>query len=187
MRGMSLNHAINDIASYRTCKHEVVSRLLCSRTSWLILPFRRVYSVRFSKRREGVSPAGTYGSAAATIILQHIEDARWNVELFLAYFHYFEKKVGLCDYHAVCVCVYPPYKLLNGWTTLYETWYVYHGTWAHINGVVHKSLPSVCVPIGYPPPVARQRLGKNVTSATNTHATIEELVDASFYMRFVSY
>jgi hypothetical protein len=35
--------------------------------------------------------------------------------------------------------------------------------------------------------VARQRLGKNVTAAMNIHATIEELSDASFPMRFVSH
>jgi hypothetical protein len=46
----------------------------------------------------------------------------------------------------------------------------------------------VCVcPFVYPPTVARQRLGKNVTAVTNTHATIEELLDASFCMRPVSY
>jgi hypothetical protein len=39
----------------------------------------------------------------------------------------------------------------------------------------------------YPRIDARQRLGKNVTTATNTHATIEELLDVSFYMRSVSY
>jgi hypothetical protein len=33
-----------------------------------------------------------------------------------------------------------------------------------------------------PPMVARQRLGINVTAITNTHATIEELSDASFSM-----
>jgi hypothetical protein len=33
----------------------------------------------------------------------------------------------------------------------------------------------------YPLIVAKQRLGKNVTAATNTHATIEELLDASFF------
>jgi hypothetical protein len=93
-------------------------------------------------------------------------------------------KVGLCDHHAVCVPVYPPYKLLNAWTNLYETWYVYHSTWVHLNGILHKSLPRLCLYV-YPPIVARQRLGKNVTAATNTHATIE-LLDA-FYMRSVSY
>jgi hypothetical protein len=34
----------------------------------------------------------------------------------------------------------------------------------------------------YTPIAARQRLGKNVTVATNTHATTEELLDASFSM-----
>jgi hypothetical protein len=36
------------------------------------------------------------------------------------------------------------------------------------------------------PIVARQRLSKSITAATNTHATIEELLDASFSMRSVS-
>jgi hypothetical protein len=39
----------------------------------------------------------------------------------------------------------------------------------------------------YPSIVARQRLGKNVTTATITDATIEELLDTSFSMRSVSY
>jgi hypothetical protein len=30
--------------------------------------------------------------------------------------------------------------------------------------------------------IVRQRLGKNITAATNTHATVEELLDASFSM-----
>jgi hypothetical protein len=30
------------------------------------------------------------------------------------------------------------------------------------------------------PNVARQRLGRNITAVTNTHATIEQLLDASF-------
>jgi hypothetical protein len=38
-----------------------------------------------------------------------------------------------------------------------------------------------------PPIVARQRLGRNVIAVTNTHATIEELLDASFSMWPVSY
>jgi hypothetical protein len=38
-----------------------------------------------------------------------------------------------------------------------------------------------------PPIVARQRLGRNVTAVTNTHAIIDELLDASFSMWPVSY
>jgi hypothetical protein len=34
---------------------------------------------------------------------------------------------------------------------------------------------------------ARQRLSRNVTAVTNTHATIEELLDASFSMWPLSY
>jgi hypothetical protein len=44
----------------------------------------------------------------------------------------------------------------------------------------------VCLYV-YLPIVARQRFGKNVTAVTNTHATIEELLDASFSMWPVSY
>jgi hypothetical protein len=38
-----------------------------------------------------------------------------------------------------------------------------------------------------PPIVARQRFGRNVTAVTNTHATIEEFLDASFSMWPVPY
>jgi hypothetical protein len=51
---------------------------------------------------------------------------------------------------------------------------------------INLSHQSVCLHV-YPPIVARQGLGKNVTAATNTHATIEELLDASFSMRSMSY
>jgi hypothetical protein len=38
-----------------------------------------------------------------------------------------------------------------------------------------------------PPIVARQRLDRNVTAVTNTHATVDELLDALFSMWPVSY
>jgi hypothetical protein len=38
-----------------------------------------------------------------------------------------------------------------------------------------------------PPIVAKQRLGRNVTVVTNTHATIEELLDVLFSMLSMSY
>jgi hypothetical protein len=34
---------------------------------------------------------------------------------------------------------------------------------------------------------ARQRLAKHISAETNTHATIEELLDVTFFMRSVSY
>jgi hypothetical protein len=39
----------------------------------------------------------------------------------------------------------------------------------------------------YPSIVARQWLGKNIIAAMNTHATIEELLDALFSMQFMLY
>jgi hypothetical protein len=94
-------------------------------------------------------------------------------EDILAYFHYLEKnKCRLM----LCVSANPPYRLLNDWTSLYETWCVYHGTWAHLNGVLHKSLPSVCVSVCISLPslqgkgsvkcipsfIVRQQLGKHI-------------------------
>jgi hypothetical protein len=43
---------------------------------------------------------------------------------------------------------------------------------------------SVCVS---PPIVARQRLSKHVLAAKNTHVTTEELLDAVFSVRCLSY
>jgi hypothetical protein len=85
-----------------------------------------------------------------------------------------------------CVSVYTLYQFLSARTNLYEISYVYHGTWAHLNGLLHKSLSSVCMYM-FPLIIARQRLFKNVTSATNTHVTIEELLDTSFSLQSVSY
>jgi transformation/transcription domain-associated protein len=46
---------------------------------------------------------------------------------------------------------------------------------------INPSHQSVCSPI-----IARQKLGKNFTVATNTPATVEELLDALFCIRSVS-
>jgi hypothetical protein len=75
----------------------------------------------------------------------------------------------------------------------YETWYVYHDTWARFKGVLHKPLPSFCVSIcaspiisrqllcKNPPTVARWQLSKNITATMNTYTT-KELLELSFYM-----
>jgi hypothetical protein len=44
----------------------------------------------------------------------------------------------------------------------------------------------VCLYV-YPTLLTRQRLGKNIIAATNIRAAIEQLLDASFSMRSVSY
>jgi hypothetical protein len=51
---------------------------------------------------------------------------------------------------------------------------------------INPSYHSVCLYM-YPPLVARQWLGKDVTAAISTHAKIEELLEASFSMLSVSY
>jgi hypothetical protein len=53
-------------------------------------------------------------------------------------------KLGLWDHLAVCVsvCVSPiTFQCLNQY--LRNLVYIYHGTWAHLNGVIYKYLPSV--------------------------------------------
>jgi hypothetical protein len=75
-------------------------------------------------------------------------------------------------------CLYiSPYQLLNACTNLYETWYAYRWNWAHLNGVLHKTLPSVCVCMCIDPVVAKQRLGRHVSATTNTrHSTSKRIV-----------
>jgi hypothetical protein len=90
---------------------------------------------------------------------------------FLAYFPYFEKiKVVLWDHVAVCMCVYifPPIVARQP--------------------LRKRPLIVARQRLGKNPPiVARQQLGRNVTAVTNTLATIEELLEASFSMWPVSY
>jgi hypothetical protein len=63
--------------------------------------------------------------------------------LFLAYFPYFEKKIYAYEITMLSVCsLLIPFECLNASLC---NWYVYHGNWAHINGIFHKSLTSVCV------------------------------------------
>jgi hypothetical protein len=73
------------------------------------------------------------------------------------------KVIGLCDLHAVCAFACLRILLLTSeyQTNFYETWYVYHGTWAHLNYLPHKSLPSVCMYV-YPSIFARQRPRKTL-------------------------
>jgi hypothetical protein len=80
-------------------------------------------------------------------------------------------------YVITMLSVYRPYQLQNGWTKLYATRYVYHGTWAHLNGVLHKSLPSVCVCVCIPPIVARQRLVETLPRQ-QIYTRIAELLNA---------
>jgi hypothetical protein len=57
------------------------------------------------------------------------------------------------------------------------------GTCAHLNGDLHKFLPSIRVAVCVSSFVAtRELLGKNVTAVSNIHTTIKELLDASFYI-----
>jgi hypothetical protein len=45
----------------------------------------------------------------------------------------------------------------------------------------------LCVLAPPPPNVVRQRLGKHVPAATNTHAIIEDILDAALSVRSLSY
>jgi hypothetical protein len=100
---------------------------------------------------------------------------------------YFSKvKVGLWGLHAVCMFVNsrpvnfwmpePNFMKLGMYITAPEPILTTY--------FINPSHQSVCLYV-HPSIVVRQRLGKNVTAATNTHTTIEELLDAPFSMRFV--
>jgi hypothetical protein len=126
----------------------------------------------------------------------------YSVYCFLAYFPYFEInnsrliRSSCCLYF--CLSVYSPYQFLNAWTNLYETWYVYDGTWAQLNGILHKFFPSVCVSVCvFPPIVARKQLSRRVPMAANTCNCLfipllllgngNRLLEASFCMWSVLY
>jgi hypothetical protein len=91
-----------------------------------------------------------------------------------------------CVCVCVCVSVSAPYQSLNGRSNLCETWYVYHGIWAHLNRLLHKSLQSVFAFVR----VSLLSLlgdGSVNTFPRRVHATIEELLDASFSMSSIFY
>jgi hypothetical protein len=46
------------------------------------------------------------------------------------------------------VCESLTHQLLNAWTKLYETLYVHHRTWAHLNGILHKVCVCMCMLLG---------------------------------------
>jgi hypothetical protein len=95
----------------------------------------------------------------------------------------------------LCACESPLYQLLNAWTNIYETWYVYNGNWTHLNGVLHKSFPLVCVSacvsllslLGngsvkcIPPIGTRQRHGKHVSAAMNSRCNRRIVRRVIFY------
>jgi hypothetical protein len=65
------------------------------------------------------------------------------------------------------VSVYPPLSAFQC-LSQYLRNFIYHGTWAHLSALFHKSLPSVCVSVCVSPPIVnRQRLGKQVPAAKN--------------------
>jgi hypothetical protein len=118
----------------------------------------------------------------------------WNIAVeYLAYFPYFEEiKVGLRHHYAVHVST----NLHETWyvglchhyavyvsTNLHETWY---GTWFYLSGVLHKSLPSVCVCMRIPLSLLGNCSAESLP-AMNTHETIKELLDVSFSRGSVSY
>jgi hypothetical protein len=88
---------------------------------------------------------------------------------------------------SVYLCILP-YQLLNGWTNLYKTWYIYHGIWANLNGVLHhKSLQLVCEFAYVSPSRCLATARKHVPAATNTQGKIEELLDASYQWKVGDY
>jgi hypothetical protein len=111
-------------------------------------------------------------------LIMTIQGTRYRVYTFVIFSLlslFWKMKVGLYDLHAVCVSVKPSLLIFE------RPLYVYHGTWAHLNSVLHKSFPSVCVSVcasllslignGLVNCIlhftAKQRLGKHVPEAMN--------------------
>jgi hypothetical protein len=66
------------------------------------------------------------------------------LEVFLVYV----PKVGSCDPNLSCPCVcVSPLVIVVFLKQIYETWHIYHGTWAHLNGLLLKFLPSLSVSV----------------------------------------
>jgi hypothetical protein len=89
--------------------------------------------------------------------------------------------------YCLCVCVSP---VINFWMPepvfLKFSMYVITPEPISTAYFINPSHESGCLYV-YPHTVTKQRLGKNVTAATSTHATIEELLGASFSMQSVSH
>jgi hypothetical protein len=68
-----------------------------------------------------------------------------------------------------------PYSFLNAWTNLYETSYIYHGTWGYFNSTLHKPLPSVCMSVCVSLLLLLGNGSENTFPSNRIHTTIEEL------------
>jgi hypothetical protein len=95
----------------------------------------------------------------------------------LAYFPYFEKKNKSRFMRSpYCLCIHRPLNF-----SMPELIFMKLGIYNPNGKLINPSYRSLRLYV-----CARQRLGKIATAATNTHAKLEELLDASFYMRSVS-
>jgi hypothetical protein len=92
----------------------------------------------------------------------------------------------LCVYVPVCFYMLPINFLMSELVFMKLGMYIMAPEPVSLAYFINPSHQSLC-PYVYPPIVARQQLDKNVTVATNTHVTIEELLDASFSMPSVLY
>jgi hypothetical protein len=100
----------------------------------------------------------------------------------------FQRALLLAYFRSPCLCICLPLLwILNTWTNFYVTWYVHHGTSVHLNGVLNKSLPSVCVTVCVSSLSLLGNGSVNTFPQRRIHATIEELSDASFSMRCLPY
>jgi hypothetical protein len=120
-------------------------------------------------------------------LITKMEIYSWNTQnhLLLAYFPYLKKLSGPIISRcclSVCVSVYPPVvarqRLGKSPLIVARQLLGKNPRSLLVNGSVKMFLSllgngSVKIPI-----VARQRLGRTVTAVTNTHAIIEELLDA---------
>jgi hypothetical protein len=124
-----------------------VKFVTCTRT-WAPFEYRKLY-IACVLRLEGIWWILRPCTMQRTCRVFHLFWFNTNqvLQVIFIIFSYSEKvKAGVLDCDAVSVSVCLPINF-NTWTSLYETWYVYRGTWAHLNSVFYKSLQSVCISV----------------------------------------
>jgi hypothetical protein len=137
---------------------------------YILVPFRCRYSKQQLSETDFAQSFCTYFTSPIPVKLSSPITIIYLGSIFSLISLFWNNRVGLWDDVTVCMCmsVYPPYRC---WATARQK--------SHIvaRQRLGKNLHIV----------ARQRLGRNVTAVTNTHVTIEDLLDASFSMWPVSY
>jgi hypothetical protein len=151
------------------------------RISWLVdwlIAYRRQWRLELTGEKVRV-----FRVTVRSAYFREIRRMATNISAQLPYL--IQKLNSTYEITMLCVCVPPApsstFECLSQSLTKLGMYTI--GTWAHLNGVLHKSL-HLSLPL--PLSLLANRSVRNVTAASNTHV-IEKVLDASFSMRSVTY